>query len=324
MKKNLLFDLLKTFCVFMVIILHSGWPYEIEQQLLVPFTINMAVPIYMIIYVFFVTKGFINKPLHKMYDIHNLIKKFIRILLPFTFIFIIGFIVIDKGYDVFTLIYTYIRGGEDFGGYYIPVMIQLILITPFIYCVTKQKNGLVYMFLINLFYEISRIAFHIGTQTYRLLGFRYMFLVACGMYLFINYENIKKHINHKKMFISMLCGFVYIYLIAYTEYETIIFINWKNTSMISGLWIFPMIIYFCKYKKPIKDYKFLIIGRASFHMFLVQMIFIDNRHLFLNDAHYLVDTFVNILVCIPTGLLFYICFSPFEKWVTQKVQNYIT
>lgn len=323
MKKIALFDLLKTLCVFMVIILHSGWPASVEKQYLVPFGINMAVPIYMIIYGFFVTKSFINKPLHKMYEFDLILKKIIRILFPFTFIFFVGFIVLNKGYDVMTLIHTFLRGGEDFGGYYIPVMIQLILISPFIYCIIKQRNGLIMLFFINLFYEIARVAFHIGTATYRLLGFRYMFLVGCGMYLYLHYDELISYINHKKMICSMVFGALYIYLISYTNYETVIFLNWKNTSMITALWIFPIIIYACKYFDHIKDRKIFCIGRASFHMFLVQMIFIDNRSIFMHTINYQIDTLMNVLVCIPTGYIFYKLFTPLESKFTYYITKII-
>lgn len=323
MKKIILFDLLKTIAIIMVVFTHSGWSTVERNAYLFPYTISMAVPIFMLIYGYLSASGFNGKSIQQMFDKKSIYKKIVRIGFPFTIAFIVGFIFIDQQYGVGTLIQTYLRGGESYGGYYTPIMIQLIFLTPFLFSIVRKKRGLATIFVLNLSYEILRMTYYINGETYRLLAIRYIFLVSCGMYVYLHSEQIKEKLNYVKLIGSMILGAIYIYIVIYTSYQEVIIQNWENTSMMCAFWIVPIFMILYKHFQEMKDRKIYIIGRASFHIFLVQMVFIDNRELFLKGMGNLENAIVNILICVPLGLIFYHFSTPFEKKLNNKIGDWV-
>ena len=85
----------------------------------------------------------------------------------------------------------FLTGGTGPGSYYYPVMMQFVFVAPLIFCVIKkyEEKGVVLSFVANLFYEVLQRAYGMNEQCYRLLLFRYTFLIAFGCYLHLTEIN---------------------------------------------------------------------------------------------------------------------------------------
>lgn len=82
-----------------------------------------------------------------------------------------------------------IKGGYGPGGYYTIVMLQIIMLFPFIYSVIKKfKYGFVVIILFNIILEfiwstlfLTNSVFELYSKgIYRLLAFRYLGFIAVG------------------------------------------------------------------------------------------------------------------------------------------------
>lgn len=193
-KRNQSIDLLKGICILFVITTHFNWS---ERETLYggfPFWIVMAVPVFILISGYVYTNSYLRKnveTLDQAFSIEIWFKSFLRYTIPFLIVYIIEVIIniiltalgriSIPWYDYLAGIFI---GGWGPGSYYFPVMIQFLFFFPFIFIAIKKFGwkALVGFFIFNLFFEIIKFPFQISAVTYRLLIFRYTFLIASGCY----------------------------------------------------------------------------------------------------------------------------------------------
>ncbi len=120
-------------------------------------------------------------------------------------------------------------------------MNQFVFVFPIIYYVLKTKKyGLWMMLLCKIMYEILKICYYLEENTYRLLVFRYIFVIAFGCYIYLEK---KKNIQLWHV-IFMGVGIIYIYITQYMGYQSKIFIYWSSTSVIASLYILPFMVWY--------------------------------------------------------------------------------
>lgn len=331
--RNQTLDVLKGICILMVIFTHFTWTADERLSLCFPLWIDMAVPIFMLI------SGYVNAlsyqrknitSLKQSFTIKNLLRPFIRYTLPFLIIYILEVIfhlvsgaVTGDAMTWQQYLLGLVTGGWGAGSYYYPVMLQFILMFPFIFLVIKKfkHNGLIICFLTNLFWEAIKFPLGVSSGLYRLLAFRYIFLIAFGCYISLfGYANKKVHILSIS---GALLGFLFIVLSQYTSYSPIIFTQWTATSLAAILFILPLFSAIVlnvnsipKYLKPLA-----FIGKASYNIFFVQMalsyalaISVDIRILAL---------IIEMVGCVGLGLLFYLIETPITKKVISAAYKRI-
>lgn len=224
--------------------------------------------------------------------------------------------------DKFDLIGFLFNGGTGPGSYYFPIMVQLIFYFPLLFAIIKANSrfvGLSICFLINLVFEIWTLIVGLDVSVYRLLIFRYTFLISCGVYFY--FENKKIVFNIKTvccLLASMTVGALYIITTSYSNYSEVIFNKWATTSMIVAFWIFPLFCFGYIACRKLSSSVFQIVGKASYHIFLVQMVF------YCTSLPRLIEDFseskiiaaaINIVTCVVCGIIFYIL----ESYATDKL-----
>lgn len=308
MKRNHFFDVLKGIAIILVIITHYWWSDYERQFFLFPFLIDMAVPVFMLITGRFWALSIISK-----YDnpwggwrLNYLSKKILSFGVPFLFAFLVEFIAytIFYGLDGTFSLYTLLRGGNGPGSYYFPVLIQLLFIFPLILYVIDKWDyfGLWICFIANFLYEFVIAAYQMNEECYRLLVFRYIFVIAAGIYHAIG----KKKIPLKTKLIAFLFGVAFIVLTYYYEYQLSMFNYWTTTCLISCLYIIPIFSFFCRVGKSVKIGFLELIGRASYSIFLVQMVYfycLDNFVYEIVQSTFM-RLLINCTIIIIAGLIF--------------------
>ena len=248
------------------------------------------------------------KPLLIYIYIKRLFQRIFRFSIPFLIIFILEIIfgVLDlKKHSLFTY---FVNGGVGQGSYYFPVLVQLM----FLFCIMffffkKDANKtLISIFFINLFYEFLCSILDIKDNTYRILSFRYLFLFSLGIWLSMCSKKIKK----KYLIISFVIGFLYILNCAYLKIDIFLFKKWANTSMMCAFYIFPIFYFlydkFSSFKLNNIFYFVLTeIGKASWHIFLLQMLFYAKFKLLFSFMPLAFWHLSNVFLCIIVGWLFY-------------------
>lgn len=177
----------------MIIITHFGWSDERRLQLLFPFWIEMAVPIFMIIsgYVYSLSYDTHHmNELHSLYSLPDMWRRLMRYTVPFFIAYLIemiSYVIIGSEPGVLGAISIFIDGGVGPGSYYYPMMYQFIVVFPLIFLIVKKfkKKGVAICFIFNFMFELLKTAYGMGDETYRLILLRYVFLIAFGCYFFL-------------------------------------------------------------------------------------------------------------------------------------------
>lgn len=188
--RNRTIDFLKGVSILLVLITHYAWTEEQRVNPLFPYVIDMAVPIFMIIsgYV-----GAISFKRHKVnsfsdaYTASCIARKAIRYSVPFVIVVIWQIIdpnVVISASDAFERIRWFLNGTVGQGSYYYPILIQLIFVLPAVYFIIEMKGskGLWICLTINAVYELLKWSYGMNDECYRILIFRYIFVIAAGAY----------------------------------------------------------------------------------------------------------------------------------------------
>ncbi|SHI97899.1 acyltransferase family protein [Parasporobacterium paucivorans] len=320
----MIFDYLKAVAIFLVIANHTPWSDQELRSPFVPFLINMAVPIFMIVsgYTLALTsERQYDENISSLYKLQIMKKKISRYLLPYFMIFILQILaevfIRKAGLEFRGVFSSFITGGYGPGSYYIPVFFQVILLYPFIFrfFLKGSLRGLFICGILNIMYEIAVtiVLNNLGAyrpvigETYRLIMLRYLFMIALGTWLYFN-KNVR--IKKSTLAIMFAVGLSYLLLLQYTDFRLRIFNFWQYTCMITAFYIFPIFyLVFRKFRK-IRMNSFvsdilMLIGKASFHIYLVQMLY---YHYFgfriwrIITADKVIQMLINILICCLGGI----------------------
>ncbi len=321
-------DVLKGICILIVIIEHAKWQISVWRKALFPFWDRIAIPCFMIISGFVNTRSIENMTFSEAYKSENIIRKLKRYLIPYTVAFAIEAIAycaiglpfikqfIDRYYvlnhDVSeytsfsNLLKAYFSGGLGPGNYYTPVLIQLVLLFPvLVFFIKKTKYyGLLLSFVFCFVFEIVQYLFQIPNSIYRLLIFRHMLTICFGIYYSLGYY--KK--NRKLNFLSLLIGFTYIILHSYFRWTPFFFNrSWADVSFMSCLFYIPIVAYFLS-KEEITCKPLETIGKASYHIYLTQMVYYNfiNKELAMKlIPNQIIWCAASVVICLLFGVLFY-------------------
>ena len=318
-------DILKFVSIISVIITHYSFSISDRRLFLFPFYINMAVPVFMVL------SGYCNalslKKKGSVYPLDVITKKYvldrlIKIVIPFFLIFLLEVVCFKlyKNYSVITIVTWFFQGGHGPGSYYFPILVQFIFLFPYIYYLMNyfKEKGLFYAFLVNIIYEIVVRFYNIPEELYRLLIFRYFFLIASGCFFAIGLK-----IPLKKSILMIVIGGAWIVFTQYFNYSPVVFRYWTETNLFSALYIIPIVSFIIEFliKYPIKHsikYRFFsILGKKTYYIFLIQMfyyyfLYCTNYYLYDFLPNKIVILFMNIFICIGGGRdIFFNMYSTF-------------
>lgn len=312
--------MIKGLCILLIIITHYNWQNPVRSQYFFRFWVDQAVPVFLIIsgYVYALSyqkRGIVSIEGGLHYDF--VIDKLIRYSLPFLYAFLFEMywasVPIEKWGRLF------LQGGIGPGSYYYPILIQFIFVFPFLlYLVrTFDFNGLIMCFLLNVLFEVCKEPYFVDAREYRLLIFRYLFLISAGCYIAIG----KTRPRNWLIFFCFLIGLYWQYVTGYMGYKPTINNMWTSTGFMDGLYIIPIAGVIFRHKEKIITISLLeAIGRASYNIFLFQMVFYAY---FAKSAVYEKISSMNLqlimcmVLCTGGGYLFYI----FESYITHRIQQ---
>lgn len=284
----------------------------------------MAVPFFMIISGFVYANSYVKhniETFENAYEVKSILNKVIRYTFPFIIVFgvqeTILYIDGSAELNILQMVYSFFRGGFGPGSYYYPVMMQFIFYFPILFFIIKKYDfkGLVICGFINFIYEIFKSVYGMNEECYRFLLFRYTLVIAFGCYLAIG--NFKKHI--KLSVLSMLIGIIYIVLFRYLGLKPLITNYWTKTCFWACLYMIPLSGYIINSK--IKNRIIELLGRASYNIFLVQMIYYNSAAWVLYSIvdNRILQLLLNIIVCIFAGIIFYYIEIPITKCLINRI-----
>lgn len=319
-------DILKGIAILFVIIAHS-LTSKILGKILYLFYLEQAVPVFVIVMGINLYFSLQKNKSFKFRDIYTksyFKKRAARILIPFSIIFVAALIVglIMKQTQFSWLM---VLGKLPFhgpGNYYLSFVLQFTVLAPLMYIlfVKKPVLTLVAGFLISLIFEIS--APHIGflnngSYLYSSSFFRYMPGVLMGFWLASN--NFKL----KKMYLALIplpLVLYYIFLVDTSPFYIPFFLpDWGSQNLLTV--IYPAFLIMIGVRIFSHERKSDIItlvsflGRSSYHIFLVQIIYFGViRQTSVMDWPVILRLGLNLFLCIGLGLL--LLFA--DNWINKR------
>lgn len=329
MKRVTQIDYLKGFAIISVILLHS---MTIAQRDIIggSYYILQAVPVFLILVGYNSVNSYVNRgisDIKKCYEKTYINKRLKNIIVPFIYIciFKIFMLVIEKQpFTIKSLMLTFATGGWGPGGYFVPLMIQVILIIPVLY-ITAQYNRHLMLgasFIIGMIFEFYSYYTDMIYWLYRIVSLRYLFVIALGVYLAL-YK-----IEKKKIFIiGVLFSLVYITSINYFGLDLPVYQMWQSQNTPSFFYPFALVILGLKIlpsKSETVIGKILeIIGRRSYHIYLFQTLYFVSFSKITSQWKVYFSIPINLLLCVIFGLVFYYFENKISKYLHLYKKNNI-
>ncbi len=330
MKRNHFIDILKGVCSLFIIVTHFAFKGSQRLQLLFPFWVDMAVPIFMMLSGY-VTMASMRKKnvqtIEEAYELKTVITKLIRFTVPFFLIWLVefGFVVYDNGILNVPLSYhlTYFaQGGEGPGAYYYPIMMQFVFVFPLIYFLIERTGfaGLVVLFFTNYLLEFLKGVYQLSENTYCLLLFRYIFIIGVGAYLASSHYRRRTSV----LLLSFVVGVVFLIATQYWGFHFPYLGMWTATSMMGCLYVAAVISVGLRRCSAWRFEPLEVLGRASYNIFLVQKAYYLRWLRFDNIIWgHKINLWFSLVFCVAVGVLFYYIEQPITKWVTKKIVGII-
>ncbi len=343
-ERNHFIDIAKGIAIILVLFNHYEWAAgSFVGTHLYYWLVCMAVPVFMLCTGYVTAASFESKQitLKTAYTKGNLVPKLVRYVMPVVWFYLaetlLTFVFQHTGYLKYlstldfpykdgydkkmtllgTVIFFFAGGRGQHGTYYFPVIMQVAIMIPLIYAAVKKwKWGVWLCFGVNLVLEILKtpmgkllpFSSSVLYGAYRLLAYRYIFVLALGCYIYIYRENLGKWYKWLVMF---AVGAGYVYLINYTSYNRVIFTYWQRTSMIAVMFIAPIFVLGIKYLAHVRIKPIEELGKASYHILMVQIIYYNffaplvwtaPKNIIPNDA---VGFVLGLVLCLGGGYGYY-------------------
>ena len=321
-------DILKCFSIISVILVHI-LPISALVSSRAQFHINQTVIIFFILIGLTLGISFNRKAQEKRLKLKNLyskeyfLKKSNRLIVPFLVVYLLSLILgiaehKTLYFGFFTLIGLLPVTGP--GNYFFSIILQYIVVAPLIFFIYKKnpKLMLALLLLVNLIFEllIFKLAiFSIYSYLYSACIFRYFFAIALGLYVSEEYT-----LNHRVRFFSRRNWLLFLPLPLSIYYLYIGIAKWQPWSFLRQDWgthnvvAFPYVFFITvlflnfnreKWLNSLVARPLLAIGKASYHIFLTQMLFFGLGFSFSKPSATVATIIADLATIIALGWLFY-------------------
>lgn len=269
-------DVVKGVCILLVVLFHYQWSETIKKYFLFAFWFDMAVPVFMIVSGYVYSRMFERRGICRLSDAFELVfllKRALRFIVPFTMYYAVHLIVIcvldPGGVGVLSAVAGYFEGGFGPGSFYFPVMLQFLILFPFVYFLVRKygQSGFAACILITAALEMLKTLAGMDAETYRLLAFRYIAVIACGSLI------AQKGFRPSPFFClaAAVIGFAYTWLTGYAGIVLWSLEYWTSTSYAASFPVMALMMYAIPSVRlgcrPLE-----VLGKASFDIMLAQML----------------------------------------------------
>jgi hypothetical protein len=345
-------DILKCIAILSVIIVHTidlrnNLDLPVWISLMIAFSLAQAIPIFFILMGRNAGASFERKrwfEIRKLYSKTYFITRFYRLIVPLIITFIVSFFLglyLNKIYlGILNLIGYFPLTG--YGNYFISIILQYILVFPLLYFFYKKNSKITIIFtiLISIVFEVVSTVIPIlqgNSYLYQACILRYIFALVLGLWLVDNFDNRLSLLRNKYIILGLLISISYIVMNSVYSFKISFFTPyWQPENFLA--FFYPLI--FCAIGMrylPSKKTNLIVktaafIGKASYHIFLVQILFtgielalggyliillLNILNLPLNATTVTITAF-NILVNVMIGVLFFVGESKFTKFLRSK------
>lgn len=345
-------DLLKCIAIISVIIVHSinfrdTSTVPIWINLIVAFSLAQAIPIFFVLMGRNAGASFERKSLFKLSELYSKTyfkARFYRLIIPVLITFIVSLFLglyLNKIYlGILNLIGYFPLTG--YGNYFISILLQFIFIFPLLYFFYQKnpKITILLTILISFIFEVVSTVIPTlqgNSYLYQACILRYILALVLGLWLVDNYDKRLSLLRNKYIILGLLISVGYILISSVYSFKIAFFTPyWQPENFLA--FFYPLV--FCAVGMrylPGQETNLLVktaafIGKASYHIFLVQILYtgaelalganlfillLNVLNLPLNPSTLTILAFT-ILTNVLIGILFFVGESKFTKILSSK------
>lgn len=282
-ERNHLFDIIKAVCAITVVVTHLPWGKEIRRNFVFYGLVDMAVPLFILISVFLRRekikrcgfRGYLSWASSRRALFGLLNPYVVTAIAEMAAAVIIHAIRPSIQYNFLKSFGLWLKwlftGLSGPGGYYVPIMVQMIVYFPLISLLfRKSRNwGLLLSALINFAYELAVYLLGMPAEIHRLLILRYTLLIGLGIYLA---DSTMDGSQDKIAVVFFAVGLVSV-VVNGSFRQPALFGEWKTTSMVCAAYAYGILYALMRLCSRAQCPFLERIGRASYYVYLVQMVF---------------------------------------------------
>lgn len=318
-------DMLKGVAIICVVLSHVQLTGAQRYILLAPFWMWMAVPVFMVLSGFNFAASIEKahqRPI-KWFSAPLFMRKLTRFLYPFIIVEVVEccwLLHLEVPWQ--NIIHNVLSGGYGPGGYYNSMLIQLVIIFPLLYAAMEHRPGMLWAaILANLGYELICTLLKVSEAFYRLCILRYLGAIAVGISLWQHRDMLMEKSRENRSLlpeVMAIMGILFLYATCYGGYQRVLFLRWHNTSLYSIPLAFGIICLTLRYETSVSPLKLKIsaplryLGKASYHVFLTQMIYFDlpwSKTIYQRIEGEKFGVFLSVIIdcaiCVAVGCTFY-------------------
>jgi peptidoglycan/LPS O-acetylase OafA/YrhL len=315
-------DRIKLVAILSDILLHV-LPNKYDNVTLAPFHIGQAVPLFMMLAGITLSLSIEKRGYKSVFSAltpTEFIQRATRIIYPFAVLLVLqltALVVTQHEGKIFSGLKA---GGYGPGSYFVWIYLQHLIIFPLIIFLDDKLNNYNFWFralcwiTISLTVDYACVAMSMPSWLFRLFYGRYILAAVIGRWL-LCYK-----VNKVYIYLFGLIGIIYITAVSYFGWRPLIvyptWIRYHTLSYAYTAVVFLLIWYSPALINRITS-PFLVLGKASYHIFLVQMFYFWIFSSRINKAlgHWALSTTVALIFCCGLGLVCFYC----EIWLKKNL-----
>ena len=307
-QRNYNIDVLKGLAILSVILLHT-LPWSIRFRVGAPYHIWQAVPIFMVLVGYNFAKSAQVKgreSLGQLYQGKLIWRRLVKIIQPFVLVMLVRLVlelVLYQRLDLANFLTDLFLGDIDFGGYYIPIMVQSIFLNPILYWLirqnTKQNTLLLLVLSFGLDWGLNLVGLPGGL--YRILIVRYLFAIVLGMWLALAEERVQLK------WLLALAGLSLIYItgVYYFDLTTPLETYWQAQHGPAYFWTLLLVFLGLHAYQAKSDHwlgrPLIWLGQTSYPIFLSQMLYFWLMSQLTSPSNLGLSLIFNLIICVFLG-----------------------
>ena len=328
-------DIIKGISIIMVILTHvADVPQSVRQQVLWPFTILPAVPLFILttVYAYSTAENKPNWSIVSWFETKRFSRRFNRFFIPWIITIAVQIILLFEllgatSLSLSALMRILFLGGRGPGAYYVMLTFQILVLFPLMkYAFEKSPGRATVLFLsAQIAWEFLCTYKGISQEAYGILIPRFFSTLVLGFLAYYYMNTFRKTVIP---LLSIAIGGGFLINTYYRGYVPVLAMEQWNRTFLAVLFSFGVFLYILRLEPIFQRCRGLLgpvcyVGKASWHVLLAQMTYYYFARSLDFEARFTslwVRALVDVIISLVLGCGFYFLESSIRKLISSGKQ----
>lgn len=326
-------DVVKGISIIMVILTHvADVPQSVRQQVLWPFTILPAVPLFILttVYAYSIAEDRPGWSIKSWFETKRFSRRFIRFFVPWIIIIVVQIVLLftllgATKLPLSSLMRILFLGGRGPGAYYVMLLFQILVFFPLMkYAFDQSPSKATVLFLsAQVAWEFLCTYKGISQEAYNILIPRFFSVLIPGFLAYRYADALKKTVIPV---LAIVIGGGFLINTYYLGYVPVLAMAQWNRTFFAVLFPFGVFLYILRLEPVFQRYRGLLspicyIGKASWHIMLTQMTYYYFARSLDFEARFAslwIRASVDVVISLVLGCSFYFLENIIRKLISNR------